>query len=122
MMLSKCVSKKRFIYKKRNKINYKILDLHLLKSKTLIDNFDIIDGNEKYYLTRNLISIFLYIKGKKIGKKIVDNEIKKTFNVNIKEIKQNMLDKDKFLKKYKSVYKKTFNDIMEGIKNGSKQK
>ena len=49
MMLSKYITKKRFIYKIKNKIKYKILDLHLLKSKILIDNFDILNGNEKYY-------------------------------------------------------------------------
>jgi len=119
MMLSKCIAKKRFIYKVKHKMNYKLLDLHLLKSKTLIENFDILDGNEKYYLTRNLISIFLYLKNKKISKEIVDNEIKKIFNVNIKEIKQNILG-NKFLKRYKDIYEKTFNEIMKGIKNGAK--
>ena len=120
MMLSKCISKKRLIYKINYKINYRILDLHLLKSKTLIENFNILNGNEKYYLTRNLVSIFLYIKGKNVSKLIVDREIKKSFNVDIKEIKQNLLNKDKFLKKYEKIYEKTFNDIMKGVKNGSK--
>ena len=122
MMLSKCIAKKRFIYNVKNEINYKILDLHLLKSKTLIDNFDILDGNEKYYLTRNLISIFIYVKGKKIGKEAVDNEIKKTFDVDIKTIKQNSLDKNKFIKRYKEVYKKTFDKLMRLIKDGAEQK
>ena len=33
MMLSKCIAKKRLIYRFKRKINYKLLDLHLLKSK-----------------------------------------------------------------------------------------
>ena len=122
MMLSKCIAKKRFIYNAKNKINYKILDLHLIKSKTLIDNFDILDGNDKYYLTRNLVSISIYIKGKKISKKIVDSEIKKKFNVNDNDIKQNMLDKTKFIKIYKEIYNKTFYELMEFIKYGAEQK
>ena len=122
MMLSKCIAKKRFIYNAKNKINYKILDLHLIKSKTLIDNFDILDGNDKYYLTRNLVSISIYIKGKKISKKIVDSEIKKKFNVNDNDIKQNMLDKTKFIKIYKEIYNKTFYELMEFIKDGAEQK
>ena len=122
MMLSRCIAKKRFIYNLKNEINYKILDLHLLKSKTLIDNFDILDGNEKYYLTRNLISILIYINGGKISKKIVDNKIKKEFGADAKEIKQNILDKNKFIKKYREIYKKTFDELMRLIKNGAEQK
>jgi hypothetical protein len=120
MMLSRCIAKKRFIYNVKHKINYKLLDLHLLKSKTLIDNFNVLGGDEKYYLTRNLISIFLYIKGKEINKEVVDKEIKKIFGVNIKEIKQNILD-NKFLKEYKNTYIKTFDKIMGSIKNDTKQ-
>lgn len=120
-MLSKCISKKRLIYNIKRRIDYKILDLHLLKSKTLIDNFDILDGTEKYDLTRNMVAIFLYIKHKKISKEIIDHELVKLFNLqNINEIKKNMLNKDLFLKKYKVVYDETFNLIMESIKHGSK--
>lgn len=120
MMLSKCISKKRFIYKIKHKLNYKILDLHLLKSKTLIDNFDILNGNEKYYLTRNLIGIFLYLKKKKINKKLVDTEIKSVFHVDVNKIKQNILDKNIFLKRYRKLYKKTFDGIMKFVKNDTK--
>jgi len=121
MMLSTCIAKKRFIYKIKPKINYKILDLHLLKSKTLMDNFDLLYGNEKYYLTRNMIVIFLFLQGEKIDKKKADNEIKRIFNLkDIKEIKQNMVDKDIFLKKYKAFYQKTFTKIMKNIKTWSK--
>ncbi len=123
MMLSKCISKKRFVYKIKHRINYKVLDLHLLKSELLIENYDHLNGNEKYYLIRNTISISLYLKCKKINKEIVDNEIKKIFNLkNIDEIRKNMLDKNKFLGKYKTVHKRIFKEIMKGVKNGSKQK
>jgi len=123
MMISKCISKKRILYKVKNKINYKILDLHLLKSELLIDNFDYLNGNEKYYLVRNTISISLFLKHQKINKEVIDNEIKKVFGLkNVDEIKQNMLDKSKFLEKYKIVHKQVFKKIMKGIENGSKQK
>ena len=123
MMLSRCIAKKRFIYRIKPKINYKILDLHLLKSKNLIENFDILTGEQKYYLIRNLVAIALFIKSKKVTKDSVDKEIKKIFLLaDISEIKHNMLDKNKFLKKYNILYKKTFDTIMENIKNDSKQK
>ncbi|MEK6935136.1 MAG: hypothetical protein AABW46_04620 [Nanoarchaeota archaeon] len=118
MLLSKCIAKKRFIYKTKNKINYKILDLHLLKSKILIDNFDFLSGNEKYYLMRNLIAIALFLQNKEINKEKVDKEIIKTFDLeSIDQIKQNLLEKNKFLKRYKTIYKQLFDKIM---KNASK--
>lgn len=120
LMLSKCIAQKRFVYKAEHKINYKLLDLHLLKSKTLIGNFDIFNGNEKYYLIRNMIAIFLYLQDRKINKEKIDTEIKKQFNLDAAEIKQNMLNKEDFLKKYKPLYNKTFSKIMQGVENGAK--
>ncbi len=123
MMLSKCIAKKRFIFKIRHRIDYKLLDLHLLKSRLLIDNFDYLDGNEKYYLVRNMIAVFLYLQYRKINNERTDEEIKKQFNLSdIIEIKQNMLNKKTFLTRYKEIYKKTFCQIMKNIKNGPKQK
>jgi hypothetical protein len=91
MMLSRCIEKKRFIYKIKRDINYKILNLHLLKSKTLIEGFDLLDGNEKCYLIRNMIAILLCLQNKKIGKEKVDKEIMNSFNLkDVKEVKQNI--------------------------------
>lgn len=121
MMLSKYLAKKREIFKYQNEFNYKLLDLHLLKSKTLIDSFDILSGKEKYDLTRNLISIKLFLNEKKLSQSIVDKEIKKLL-CNVNSLKENLVDKAKFLKKFKKVYNQTFNTIMQGLKNESKQK
>ena len=123
MMLSKCVAKKRFIYKIDKKINYKLLDLHLLHSKTMIENFDILDGYEKYNLTRNLIAIYLYINGGKITKELIDKKIIKILKIeSIDNIKNNILDKKSFLKNYKKIYEKTSAIILSNIKNDTKQK
>ncbi len=122
MLLSKCISKKRFIYKSKHRINYKLLDLHLLKSKTLIDNFDILSGNEKYDLVRNLMTISFYLDSRKISKELVDAEIKKNFGLkDINELKKNLVNKKTFLKEYKQIYDKTFTRILRGIKDGAKQ-
>lgn len=116
LMLSKCMSKKRIIIKAKRIINYKLLDFQLLKSKILIDNFDILNGEEKYYLALNMISILLFMQNKKLSKKIVNYNIEKILNVKIEDIKQNLIEKDKFIKKYDETYGKTFNTIMENIK------
>ena len=121
LMLSKCVSSKRFIFNIKRKINYKLLDLNLLKSKSLIDNFEILNGNEKYYLILNMISILLFFQNKKLSKEIVNKEIEKLFSIKIQEIKENRI-KPNFLKKYKKIYNKTFNLIISNINKNDKQK
>ena len=115
MMFSKCAAKKRFVYKAVRKINYKILDLHLIKSKSLIANFDNLNGNEKYYLVRNMIAIYLFMQNRKISQENVDHEIEKIFELKIDKIKQNMLSKKIFLNKYKSTYNLIFHEILEKI-------
>lgn len=115
LMLNRCVSKKRLIFKTKRLINYKTLDFQLLKSKTLIDNFNMLNGEEKYYFILNLMAILLFIKNKKLSKKVVDDNIEGTFGIKISEIKQNLIEKDRFIKKYKKVYNKTFNTILDGI-------
>jgi hypothetical protein len=121
-MLSKCVSRKRFIYKTKHEINYKILDLHLLKSKLFVENFNMLNGNEKYEMLRNVVSISLFLDKKEVSKNKVDKEIAKLFGKNTyKEIKDNIIsDKSKFLRRYKKLYKKLERRILRGIKSGSK--
>ena len=121
MMLSRCVAKRRFVYKTKRTIEYKLLDLHLLKSKILIDNFDILNGNEKYDLVRNMMVIYLYLRGKKLSKELVDKEINRSFDLkDISELKQNLINKKSFLIKYKLIYGKTFAKILRGIERGAK--
>jgi hypothetical protein len=122
VMLSRCITKKRFVYKIGRKINYKILDLHLLHSKTLIEGFDVLNGIEKYKFTRNMIAIYLFVKGRKVGRKEVDKEIKKIFGTDPLNIKNDTLDKKNFLERYKGIYNRMFDLIMKGIKDGTKQK
>ncbi len=120
MMLSRCVSIRRFVYRIKNELNYKILDLHLLKSKLLIESFDHLTGREKYEMLRNMISIALFIEGKTVSKKSIDLIINKLFGKNTdKDIKNNIIDdKRRFLRRYSRFYKRLENTIL----NGTKQK
>lgn len=123
MMLSKYIAKKREIFKVKNELNYKLLDLYLLKSKTLLNSFDILTGKEKYNLTRNLIAIRLFLERKRLSKELVDKEIERVLGKStVNKLKENIIKKSKFLKKFKEVYYQTFNKIMAGLKNESKQK
>lgn len=114
LMLSKCVSLKKVIFNIKRSINYKILDLNLLKSETLIDNFSILNGEEKYYLTLNMVSILLFIQGKKLSKEIVNSEIESQFSIKISDLNGNLIEKG-FIKKYEEIFNKTFNLIMDNI-------
>ena len=120
MMLSRFVSKKRVIFKFKNEVNYKLLDLHLLKSKALIGNFDFLVGKEKYKMARNLFAIKIFMENKKISAESINNDINGYFGKNaVENIKENLLDKG-FIDKYKKLYNETFKKIMAGIKDGSK--
>lgn len=120
MMLSKCISKKRFLYRVAKEINYKLLDLHLLKSKSLLEGFNLMSGREKYYSIRNLISIKLFLEKDKLSNEIVNQEIEKIFKINIIDIKENIINKSKFIKIYRKLYNLLFEKIITGIKNASK--
>lgn len=121
MMLSKYIAKKREIFKVKNEFNYKLLDLYLLKSKSLLNSFDILTGKEKYNLTRNLIAIKLFLERKILNKELVDKEIGKVFGEGtVNKLKENIVEKEKFLKKFKEIYKQMFEEIMKRLKSEQK--
>ena len=124
VMLSKSVARKRFIYNIKHKINYKVLDVHLLNSNLLIENFDYLTGQQKYNMLRNAVSIALFIDHKEVSKNNIDKHIDKLFGKDTtKNINNNMVeDKKDFSEKYKKFYKNLFLKIMNGVKNASKQK
>jgi hypothetical protein len=121
-MLSRCISKNRLVFNIKRKINPKILDFHLLKSKAMLGGFDFLNGKEKYYLSKNLIAIFLFIQGQKVSNELLDSKIKETLRIEPKKLKENIIDKKSFVSKYKTLYDKTFSLIMEQLKNEPKQK
>lgn len=123
MMMSRYLSKKREIFRYKNEPNYKLLDLHLLKSKELLAGFEVLVGKEKYDLTRNLIAIRLFLKNKKLSWELIDQEINRLFGDKTSDqLKENLIKKKAFLKKFKEVYNQTFSQIIEGIKNESEPK
>lgn len=120
-MLSRYISKKRFIYNVKPEIKYKLLDLHLLKSESLLENFDILKIEDKLDSLRNLVSINLFINKKQfINKDELYEKIKEIFGGDIIEnLKNNLIDKKKFIRRYKQLYNKTFKLIFGGIRNES---
>jgi hypothetical protein len=117
MMMSRYLAKKREFFKFKNEFDYKQLDLHLLKSKTLLTSFEVLTGKEKYKLTRNLMAIKLFLEGEKLSKEIVHKKIEKIFgNDIIKKLKENLIEKEIFLKKFRKIYNQLFDKIMDESK------
>lgn len=113
LMLSKSIAKKRFIFNIKRKIEPKVIDMHLLKSKSLIGNYDYLSGNDKYYLTRNMFAIQSFIENKEINKESIDKRIVNELKLkSIQELKNNLQDKISFLKKYKQIYNNTFDKVL----------
>ena len=117
LMLSRCISKKRLLPHPRKNIDYKYLDAQLIKSKALFENFDILNGKEKYKLIRNIISIYLFVKNKEISESNIEKETKEKLGIDSDELKNNIVDKGA-LKRYRNFYFKMEEDI---IKNAAKQ-
>ncbi len=121
LMLSQCLARKRMIYRINHVIDYKLLDLQLLQSKLLPENFDALGGKEKYYLTRNLAAIRTYLRGGNVKKEEIERLIMEQFLLSdISLIKENMISKQSFLAEYKKLYDQTFRLILGGIKNAAK--
>jgi len=62
--------------------------------------------------------VLLKLNNQKITLESVNSEINQYFGKDtIRKMNENMLEKRVFLKKYKEIYNKTLNKIMDGIKN-----
>lgn len=123
MMMSKYLARKREIFRYKTVVNYKLLDLHLLKSKTMMENFEVLTGKEKYKLVRNLLAIDLFLKEKKLDKEIVENEMEGVFGKGTPEkLKENMTEKNIFLPKFRKKYEEVFQIILKGIQHESQSK
>ncbi len=116
-ILSQCIAKRRIIHRFQRIIDYRILDLHLLTSETLTYNFDLLDGEQKYKLTRNMIAIHLFLKGKKVSLKVIDSEIQRKFRISSEKIKKNTMESKSFRKIYRRIYNETFNLILNAAKS-----
>lgn len=122
MILGRFAAKERILLNINPIINYKLLDMHLLKSKLLPEQFEHLNGKEKYKLTRNMIAIKLFLEGKTATIEKVNKEIENLFGKNAaSKLLENTMEKLPFTAKYKETYRKVFNAIMDGISN-AKQK
>ncbi|MDI6737939.1 MAG: hypothetical protein QME12_05500 [Nanoarchaeota archaeon] len=122
VILSRFASKERLLLNIKPIINYKLLDMHLLKSKLLPEQFEHLNGKEKYKLARNMVAIKLFIEGKTATIEKTNKEIDNLFGKDAaSKLLENTIEKAPFTAKYRDVYRKVFNAIMDGISH-AKQK
>ena len=121
LMVDKCISVKRTIFKKEKEINYKLLDIYLLKAKNLIDGYDLLNIKQRKKLLRDFISIKLFAENKEVTVKSIEKETERLFGKDVigklfyygdNEAKQ------KFIAKLTKAFNKLEAKILE---NGSKQ-
>ncbi len=121
-MIGKCISRERIVFNYKRQILPRLLDLQLLKSKDLIGNFQEYNGQEKEYFVKNLVSISLFLEGKKIKQEEIARKIKAKLKIQPEEIRENIAGKE-FERNYEKLYKETFNKILrEAEKQNAKQK
>lgn len=121
MTINKFVAKKRIFIKKNNIINYKLMDLALVKSELIITNYEISSGREKYKLLRNAFAIKRFIENKKISKELVDKDIEDYFHKGfLEDFQKNLVNLKDFQKKFNKFYEDLFDKIMNGIKEQEK--
>ena len=121
-MISRCISRERIVFNYKRQILPRLLDLQLLKSKDLIKNYQEYNGKEKEYLVKNLVSISLFLEGKRIKQDEIARKIKAELKTRLEEIRENTAGKE-FERNYEKLYKETFNKILKEVeKQNAKQK
>lgn len=120
-MAQKCVSSRSFVVPSTKQMKWKSLDLGLLSSELLIENFPILTTNERYKQVRNLVATYNFIENKHM--RSVDDSIDDLFGKGISaSLKNGTLELKDFRKKYKRIYKKLQRTIFAGFKYDSEQK
>lgn len=120
-MVQKCVSRESFVVPSTKQMNWKSLDLSLLSSELLIENFPFLSTNERYKQVRNLIAIYNFIENKRMSS--VDDSIDALFGKGISvALRNGTLELKDFRKKYKQVYQKLQKIIFAGFKDDSEPK
>ncbi|MCX6742566.1 MAG: hypothetical protein NTX24_05370 [Candidatus Pacearchaeota archaeon] len=121
-MISRCISRERIVFNYKRQILPRFLDLQLLKSKDLIKNYQEYNGREKEYLVKNLVSISLFLEGKRIKQDEIARKIRAELKTRPEEIRENTAGKE-FERNYERFYKETFDRILrEAAKQNAKQK
>ena len=120
-MVDRYVSAKRAIFRKDRELNYKLLDIYLLKNKNLIEGYDLFSIKQRKKLLRDFISIKLFSENKEVTIENIEKETNRLFGKDIIEslfYYGNNEEKHEFIAKLKKEFYKLEKYI---LKNASKQ-
>ena len=118
LMVDRYVSIKRAIFRKDSEINYKLLDIYLLKNKNLIEGYDLFSIKQRKKLLRDFISIKLFSKNKEVTIENVEKETNRLFGKDIIEslfYYGNNEEKHEFIAKLKKEFNKLENHILKNV-------
>ncbi|MBI2139933.1 hypothetical protein HYU14_03345 [Candidatus Woesearchaeota archaeon] len=123
LLMNNHIATKRMMFDAKRDLNFKLLDLHLQKSKMFIENFEMMAGSEKLKMVRNLAAIEYFMKGKKFPKQGTDALIDHTFSKGTAlRLRDNTLLKEEIKKRYRQVFDSAQKEILKGISDGAQQK
>ena len=118
LMVDRYVSAKRAIFRKDRKLNYKLLDIYLLKNKNLIEGYDLFSIKQRKKLLRDFISIKLFSENREVTIKNIEKETNRLFG---KDIIENLFyygnneEKHEFIAKLKKEFNKLENHILKNV-------
>lgn len=118
LMIDRYVSIKRAIFRKDRELNYKLLDIYLLKNKNLIEGYDLFSIKQRKKLLRDFISIKLFSENKEVTIKSIEKEINTLFGRDIIEslfYYGNNEEKHKFIAKLKKEFNKLERNILKNV-------
>ncbi len=116
LSMSRYVSMKRYVTRKKREIHYKFLDLALLKGKEFTNNFEVLNNKEIYKYLRNIIAISLFLDGKALTYPKINKDIEQIFRIKI-DGPGNFAGKWKIIaKNYKTLYKNLESRIFDSFK------
>ncbi|HLC96622.1 MAG TPA: hypothetical protein VJH97_04830 [Candidatus Nanoarchaeia archaeon] len=115
LMVDRFVCKERIIFRKDKSINYKLLDVYLLKNKNLIEAFDLFTIKQRKKVIRDFVSIKLFSEDKELTAKSVEKETDRLFG---KDLIDKLAayageeSKRRFLARFKKEYRELENKLL----------
>lgn len=118
LMVDRYVSARRTLFKKGRELNYKLLDVYLLRNKNLIDGYDLFSIKQRKKLLRDFVSIKLFSENKEVTIRNIEKEINILFGKDIIEdlfCYGNNEEKHKFIMKLKKEFNKLESRILKNV-------
>jgi hypothetical protein len=85
LMIDRYVSIKRTLFRRDKEIDYKLIDIYLVRNKNLIDGFDLLNIGQRKKMLRDFVGLKLFAENKEITIKGIEKETERIFGKDIIE-------------------------------------